>query len=203
MSWEGGEQRIEDLPDEELVRIALEDRGSTHSRDAASQLFGRYRKRVYTWCYRLVRHHDKAMDLAQDALLNGYRSLASYQHGCPFSSWLYAIARNRCFNELRRPALFAGEAIDLDGLAGPTDDPAEILMRKLDERRLLALIHEHLDEEEQSVLWLRCMERLPIDAITEVLGIEQASGARGLLQRARRKLRAALGVDVVGKEQES
>lgn len=201
MSGGSGTERLGELPDESLARIALEGRGDTRSRDAASELFGRYRKQVYTWCFRFVRDHDKAMDLAQDALLNGYRSLSTYQHGCPFSSWLYAIARNRCFNELRRPALFAGEGIDLDSFAGPADDPAELLLRKLEERQLLALIHEHLDPEEQSVLWLRCMERMPVETITEVLGIEQASGARGLLQRARRKLRAALGADTVGKEQ--
>lgn len=181
--------------------MALEDRDSPRSRQAARELFARYRTRAYAWCYRYVRDHEKAMDLAQDALLNGYRSLGSFQEGCPFASWLFAIARNRCFNELRRPAIFAEEEFDLDRVPAPEADPAEQLLRKLDEERLLALIHEHLDEEEQSVVWLRCIERMPIETITTILGIRQASGARGVLQRARRKLRAALGVDEVGKEE--
>jgi len=45
---------------------------------------------------------------------------------------------------------------------------------------------------EQKAIWLRCFERLPIDEITGMLGIEAKSGARGMLQTARRKLKAAL-----------
>ena len=48
------------------------------------------------------------------------------------------------------------------------------------------------DAREQEAIYLRCFERLPVDEITSLLSITGASGARGLLQSARRKLRAAL-----------
>lgn len=177
---------------EALVRSALADPGSPGSQEAASALFGRYRRRVYTWCHRYVRDHEKALDLAQDVLLGAYRALGTFQEHSRFSSWLYAITRNRCFNELRRPAVFVGEEIDMDQLVDPGADQAESLIQKLDEEEVLRLIHEHLDPLEQEVLWLRCFERMPIEMITETLRIRQASGARGVLQRARRTLRAAL-----------
>ena len=180
------------LSDEILAGIAAADPMTPRSRDAASELLGRYRRRVYMWCYRYVRDHEKAMDLAQDALLNAYRGMGSYRSGSRFVSWIYAIAKNRCFNELRRPNLMAEEEIDFDAIPAGEEDPAETLVRKLDEESLLRLMHENLDEKEQEVLWLRCFERMPIDMITEVLEIHQASGARGLLQRARRTLRAAI-----------
>jgi RNA polymerase sigma factor (sigma-70 family) len=180
--------------DEDLVRDALADPESARSRQAAGELLSRYRTRVYAWCYRYVRDHERALDLAQDVLLNAYRKLGSFQGQSRFSSWLYAAARNRCFNELRRPALMSDEPVDLDGFADRQEDPAEALVRKLDEEALLQMIHEHLEPREQEALWLRCYENMPIDAITEVLKIGQASGARGILQQARRKLRAALAV---------
>ena len=58
--------------------------------------------------------------------------------------------------------------------------------------RIYALIRSALEPEEQKVIWLRCFDRMPVEEITRVLGIESASGARSVLQRARRKLRAAL-----------
>ncbi len=178
--------------DEALVRTALADPASLVSREAASILFGRYRRRVHVWCHRYVRDPEKALDLAQDVLLNAYRTLGTFSERARFSSWLFAIARNRCLNELRRPAVFAGEEIDLDQMVDPGIDQAERLIQKLDEEAVLRLIQECLNEEEQEVLWLRCFERMPIDMITETLRIRQASGARGVLQRARRNLRAAL-----------
>jgi hypothetical protein len=41
-------------------------------------------------------------------------------------------------------------------------------------------------------VWLRYSERLPVDEITLLLDLDQKSGARAVLQRARRKLKAAL-----------
>jgi RNA polymerase sigma factor (sigma-70 family) len=188
--------------DEDLVRAILADPGSSCSRETASALFGRYRKRVYVWCHRYVRDHEKALDLAQDVLLSAYRTLGTFQERSRFSSWLYAITRNRCFNELRRPAIFVHEEIDMDQMIDPGADQADRLIQALDEEAVLQLIHEHLDPQEQEVIWLRCFERMPIDMITETLRIRQASGARGVLQRARRALRAALEArgDAVGTE---
>ena len=39
---------------------------------------------------------------------------------------------------------------------------------------------------------LDSFERMPVDEITKMLKIESASGARGVLQTARRKLKAAM-----------
>ena len=81
---------------------------------------------------------------------------------------------------------------DLDGLAARGQDPEQAYLDRLDEETVLGLIRNHLEPQEQEALWLRCFERMPVDAITEILGINEASGARAVLQRARRRLRAAL-----------
>jgi RNA polymerase sigma-70 factor (ECF subfamily) len=189
-SSEGG--RRPEIPDEALVEKALEAPESDASREAASLLLGRYRGRVYGWCYQYVRDPERAMDLAQDVLLKAYRGLGSFRGQSRFGSWLFAIARNRCLNEMRRPSLFDDREFDPDREIGPGDDPAEAYEKRRDEETLLSLIRERLDAREQEVLWLRCFERMPIEMITRVMKLDQASGARGLLQRARRKLRAAL-----------
>ncbi len=187
-----GKHSTAEPADEVLARLAGEHPDDPRGHEAASILIARYRRRVYLWCFRFVRDRERALDLAQDVLLSAYRSLGSFEGGCPFGSWIYVIASNRCRNELRRPALFVPDEIDPDAFAAAGADPAEELLRKLDEEQLLELIHECLDAEEQSVLWLRCVERMPVETISGVARIDQASGARGVLQRARRKLRAAL-----------
>jgi DNA-directed RNA polymerase specialized sigma24 family protein len=55
----------------------------------------------------------------------------------------------------------------------------------------MQLLARHLKPTEHEAVVLRYFECLPVDEITQVLGITQASGARGVLQSAKRKLRAA------------
>jgi DNA-directed RNA polymerase specialized sigma24 family protein len=81
---------------------------------------------------------------------------------------------------------------DFDTIIAPDDRPDDELEAKQDEERLVAVMRECLTLEEQQALRLRCLERMPVDAVTRALGLNEASGARGVLQRARRKLRAAL-----------
>ena len=183
---------LPELSDEELVRRALADRDSAASRKAASELLGRYRKRAYAWCWRRVGQPDLALDLAQDALLQAYRGLASWSGEGPFAGWLFAIVRNRCRTAMRRRSLVRDDDAELDALPDRAPDVVDEVADRLDAERVLALVKEHLTPQEQRALWMRAMEGMPVDAITRTLELDARSGARGLLQTARRKLRAVL-----------
>jgi RNA polymerase sigma-70 factor, ECF subfamily len=178
--------------DREDLKLAREAGTERERRQAASRLLARHQDRVYAWCYRYVEDHDRALELAQDVMLNAYRSLPQYVHRARFSSWLFVIARNRCLRDLRRPALTQALDLDPDSLHSKNPGPARRYEEAHGEERLKLLILDHLDAREQDALQLRCVEGLPLNTITEVLGIKERSGARGLLQRARRKLRVAM-----------
>jgi RNA polymerase sigma-70 factor (ECF subfamily) len=191
-------KQLDRLPDEELVRLALAERGQPSGGRAASVLLERYQERVYVWCYRMVREHEQALDLAQEALLGAYRGLESFEGRSGFASWLFVIARNCCLAVLRRPSPLWDEEDALKDLADPNPGPASRLEQRLDEEDALDLVRRHLDPLEREAIWLRCYEGLPVEEITRLLSIDAATGARGVLQRARRKLRAALAATAPG-----
>ena len=179
-------------PDEELLEIAIRDPESPQSRAAASELLGRYQQRVYLWCYRYVRERERALDLSQEVLTSAWRALAGFRHGSKVSWWMFIITRNRCINAVKAPSLVRDDDAELDALPATDSDPATRLEETEDEERVRQLMLEHLDEEERLALWLGCFERMPVEGITKALKLTNSTGARGLLQRARRKLRAAL-----------
>lgn len=179
--------------DEELARQAQAAPHHTDGRRAAAELLGRYQKRIGALCYYYLADQEQARDLAQDVMLQAYQGLRGFRGQSRFAAWIYAIARNCCRSALRRAAPVIAAEVDPDDLQSHAADPVDKLLRKLDEEKLLTLIHENLSQEEQTALWLRCIEKMPISTLSGLLDLEQASGARGLLQRARRKLRAALG----------
>ncbi len=175
-----------------LLARAVAEPESPAGRRAASLLLGRYRERIYIWCLRYTRDHEQALDMAQEVLISAYRNLDSFGGRSQFGSWIFSIARNRCLSEMRRPALLVDEDADLDDRASGIAAPDQALEDRLAEEELLELIQRCLDPVEQQALWLRCFEKMPVGEITKVLAITEASGARGVLQRARRKLRAAI-----------
>ena len=184
--------RLQELPEEELLRRARRGAASDDAREAASELLGRYRGRVFAWCFRMVRERDRALELAQEVLLSAWRNLDSFGGRSAFGSWLFMIARNRCLTELRRPALLADEETDPDDVAAATITHDRRLEAEQDQDQALELIRAVLEPVEQEAIWLRCYEGMPVDEITRVLRIPESSGARAVIQRARRKLRAAL-----------
>jgi RNA polymerase sigma-70 factor (ECF subfamily) len=178
--------------DEDLARTALLRSDDPEGRAAANSRLSRYTRTVYRWCYRLVEDPELARDLAQDILLSAYRNLGRFEGWGRFSAWLFVISRNRCLDALRKPALLADEPEGREILADPRPGPDRELEEREEEDSLLLLVRNRLTAQEQEALWLRCYERMPVDAITRALGIRHATGARAVLQSARRKLRAEL-----------
>ncbi|HXV15096.1 MAG TPA: sigma-70 family RNA polymerase sigma factor [Candidatus Krumholzibacteria bacterium] len=176
-------------PDRDLVEQAQSHPSSAVGRAAAGELLRRYRRPVYVWCFRYVGEHERALDMAQEVLLSAYQRLGEFEGRAAFSSWLFVIARNRCLNEMRNDA--RREDIEPDSLVddGPGFD--ERLESEMEGQRLLDLAARVLDGDERKAIWLRYSELLPVDEITTLMNLDHKSGARALLQRARRKLRAA------------
>lgn len=175
--------------DRELVERVRGQPVGPEGRAAAGELLRRYRRPVYVWCFRYVGEHERALDMAQDVLLTAYQRLGDFEGRAAFSSWLFVIARNRCLNEMRNDG--RREDIEPDSLIDETPGFDERIETEMRSARLLDLAAEVLDEDERQALWLRYSELLPVDEITALLKLDDKSGARAVLQRARRKLRAA------------
>lgn len=171
----------------QLIRLAA----AGEAEGPAGELFGRYRQRVYAWCRRYVRDHEQALDLAQEVLLAAWRALGTYEGRAPFGGWLFTITHHACLRAVRRPGALRDDDADLETIPDPRPDPATSLEEAQERDALIALVTAHLDPVEQRAIWLRYAERMPVEEITRVLDVRTASGARGLLQTAKRKLRAA------------
>ena len=181
------------MTDEALVEVAQAEAETSRGRAAATELLQRYQRAVYSWSRRYMKDHERALDLSQEVLLRAWQGLGSFKGRSRFSSWLFAITHNQCLKEVRKVNILADEGPNPDLITDRNPGPARQVEEREGEDRLYELIRNTLDPAEQRAIWLRCKDRLPVDEITGLLDIKDASGARGVLQRARRKLRAALG----------
>jgi len=178
-------------PDADLIRLVQGSPATPAARRAAGELLHRHQDAIYVWCFKYAGDRDRALDLAQDVLLNAYRSIVSFEWRSEFSSWLFSIVRNRCLSEARRSSVF----IDAEPNPDITTDrrairPDHQLEYEETEQWVRDLIEQRLDTQEQDVVCLRCFEGMPLDEIARVVAVESAEDVRVILQRARRKLRA-------------
>ena len=189
-----GEMPLEELADEELARRYREASDSREGELFVNELFRRNFARVARWCLRFTDDRETAADLSQEILTKAYQNLNSFQGQSKFSTWLFVIARNHCFNAVRANARQATELradVDEDFLADIPDGRATAyttLEREASAKLVSELINQGLDETEKVVFTLHYGEDLPLDAITRLLGLENRSGAKAFIVSAKRKL---------------
>jgi RNA polymerase sigma-70 factor (ECF subfamily) len=158
---------------------------------AFEQVVERYQRRVYGVAYRIVRRHDVADDVAQEAFIRAFRALASFDPSRPFGPWISRIATNLAINHVRSPEareeeLPEGHAETPSSAEGPLDRVLDAEAR--------AILHHALDllpAEQRAVFVLRAVEGLSYREIAESLRVSMGT-VMSRLSRAREKLRAAV-----------
>ena len=183
------------LTDEELLSAYRTGAEPEKSQAYATELFARYHSRVAAWCLRITGDRESAADLAQEVFIKAFRHLDSFEGNSKFSTWIYSIVRNHCFNHLRSMARRpeeAGEEV-LGRLPSPEgEDVLARLVRQSSERRALEIVNAELDDTEKTVMVLHYAEEMTLDAVTRLLALENPSGAKAYIVSAKRKIQRAL-----------
>ena len=158
---------------------------------AFEEIVKRYQRRVYATALRIVRRHDVADDVVQEAFLRAHQALGRFDLSRPFGPWICRIAANPAVNHVRSPvsreqplpeAHAETPAAAPSPLAGVLDHEAS---------RELARALDGLSAEQRAVFALRVFEELSYKEIAESLQISIGT-VMSRLSRARERLRATL-----------
>src|SRR5579871_4248911 len=140
------------------------------------------RARLVRLCARMTGDAAVSEDLAQEALLEAWRSREALRDAERFSAWLAGIARNVCLRWLRRVGAAPGHVETLAGNEADEDaasldewlaDP-ETLEVELERRELAALLDRAmalLPAETREALLAHYLEERPLAEIGERLGV--------------------------------
>jgi RNA polymerase sigma-70 factor (ECF subfamily) len=185
---------LRELSDEALVASCRSERGQAR-RELTDELFQRYYERVGRWCFRITGDRDSAADLGQEVFAKAWRHLDSFSGSSKFSTWLYSIMRNECLNAVksRRNQRTHPDTDDvLDTIESAGIDPETAVSNEALRRNLRALLTAALDETERNVFTLHYAGDMPLDTITRLLKLTNASGAKAFIVSAKRKLTRAV-----------
>lgn len=149
---------------------------------------------VRRFAYAFARRWSDADDLAQEALLKAYRSIAGFEGRSSLATWLYSVTRSVCLDHHRSKLARARGAEDpLEDQAesaSPQAGPDGLLETKGDTELLWGAL-KRLPAEFRVPLVLFEIEGLAYDEIASIEGVPIGT-IRSRLSRGRQQLKALL-----------
>jgi RNA polymerase sigma-70 factor, ECF subfamily len=164
---------------------------------AFEELVRKYQQTVFNLAYHYIGYRNEVEDIAQKIFTKVYFSLPKFDLRRPFFPWLYRIATNQCYDELRRirrqrTYTFSELSLEETSSIEKLMNQNEILPAPEEERRelqsLLRKMMNQLPDQQRMAVVLRDLESIPYSQIAEILKCtEQAARLKVFRARARLK----------------
>jgi RNA polymerase sigma-70 factor (ECF subfamily) len=176
--------------DRELVR-----RAQGEDKEAFEELIRRHQHRVFAVASGILRRREDVEDIAQQVFVKAYFSLKRFDQRAAFSTWLYKITVNECWDLLRkkkvRPLVYESDLSEEQArqvmTSGERANPEPDISEKIEARENVERLLEGLDERDRLMLMLKEVEGYSIEEIAEVLDLN-GNTVKVRLFRARRKV---------------
>jgi len=158
--------------DRELVRLY-----QSGNEPAFEDLVRRHQQRVFALVNGILRRPDDVEDVAQQVFLKAYLGIKRFDQRAAFSTWLYKIAVNECWDYLRkkkvRPLVYEADLSEeqvsrLDGIVS-ADRPPEGPNDRAEARELLERMLDTLPEQDRQLLLLKEVEGFSVQELAEIL----------------------------------
>lgn len=166
------------------------DRVKNGDKNAYAQIVDRYKDKVYSLVYGIVRNEETAQELAQDIFIKAFTALKKFRKESSFSTWIYRIAYNTTISETRKnkqKVLSFDEQLE----KASSEDLSASLEAEDNNEVKKELLHQALNQlhaEERLILMLYYFEEQSIDEISKSSGLSQ-SNVKVKLFRLRNKLK--------------
>jgi RNA polymerase sigma-70 factor, ECF subfamily len=169
LSLNNAEKHVEDR---ELVRLS---QNGTES--AFEELIRRHQHRVFSLVGGILRYPEDVEDVAQQVFLKAFLGIKRFDQRAAFSTWLYKIAVNECWDYLRkkkvRPLVYEADLSEeqvsrLDGIAS-LERPPESPNERAEAREMLDRMLSTLPEQDRQLLVLKEMAGFSVQELAEIL----------------------------------
>lgn len=165
-------------------------------RDAFAELVRRYQRPLFNFSLRYVGKSELAADITQETFLKVVKRSADFKHESRFSTWLFAITRNLCIDELRRLKHRTHAPLDetvdtVKAVDGPRIIDAEQSTSASEMRGCMVRAIDRLPEDQKEVFLLRQLGGIPFAEIALVVGTNEntaKSRMRYALERLQQEL---------------
>lgn len=152
--------------------------------NAFKLLYRHYEKTIYSYCLRMLNHRQDTEDAVQTIFLKLYTHISGYRYRSRFTTYLFTVARNVCYDKLNQQKVTDEELYHARHVRIDNPQPD----RDCDISRAIA----QLPQRTRECFILFAVEGLPQNQIAEILEIKTGT-VKALIFQARQKLQIWLG----------
>ena len=146
---------------------------------AFEQLVSRNQQRILAVVAGTLRRREDVEDIAQQVFVKAYFSIKRFDMRSAFSTWLYKIAVNECWDYLRkkrvRPLVYEADLSEdqvrqLDSFVNTGQAPADA-SKRAELGEMVEQLLSHLSDEDRQILLLKEVEGFSVEEISEMLDL--------------------------------
>jgi RNA polymerase sigma-70 factor (ECF subfamily) len=149
---------------------------------------------VFRLAFRLLCCEEDAKDIVQETFIRVWIYLNKYHYRNRFSTWLYKITCNLCYDRLRSMKLSPNNvtiSVDLSELVIPDESDIEQTIINSELIKWIITLTNDLSPKQRLVFTLRDIEGLELDEVQKITGLSNAK-IKSNLYLARQYIREKL-----------
>ncbi len=164
---------------------------------AFEEIVRKYQQTVFNVVYHNIGHRGDVEDVAQKIFTKVYFSLSKFDDNRPFFPWFYRIAKNQCYDELRRlrrqkirtfTELNLEDTDRIEALVSQNEIPPSSPQDSKEIHALLLKLLGGLPDRQKMAIVLRDIEDVSYERMAEILNCTEQA-ARLKVFRARSRLK--------------
>lgn len=169
----------------------LVDRSKQNDTIAFGQLVSEFQIMVFRLAFRLLCDEDETRDMVQETFVKVWISIDKFDGSCRFSTWIYKITCNTCYDRLRTlqrtPSTYSSEVTSVEYNIRSQENIEEGLTNK-ELKDLILQFTRQLSPKQKLVFTLRDIEGLEVSEVVAITGMS-AEKVKHNLYQARKQIR--------------
>lgn len=155
---------------------------------AFAQLVAEFQPFVFRVAFRLLCNEDEAKDMVQETFIKIWLALDKYNQESRFSTWLYKIACNTCYDRLRSLQPHDNESVYTETMQMASDDDPETCIANKQLKEIILQYTHDLAPQQKLIFILRDVEEVDTAEVEAITGLS-AGQIKSTLYIARQKIR--------------
>ena len=160
-------------------------------------LANRHKDYAFTVAYKIAGTREDAEEIAQDAFIQAFQALPTFNQEAKFTTWFYRIVFNAALMFKRKNRIRA-EDIELSQSAQYVTADTDKNLKITEQQQYIQKAFNHLSPDDVTIITLFYLKELSLEEIAQVVGIS-AETVKVKLCRARKRLAETMS-KMLGKE---